>query len=500
MLPAKGFRPRAAAAGCRPSRHASEQKRTRSQSRAHFFRHAKDRPQATQVFSGKCGLRCAIVAAAGSYRPNLISPATRPRRGSTSTTRSPSGRATHTPSVPPSAAAMPAMRDPSGWCNENSSRAEPPPPATPPARWTTTATSATVPATISTPIPITKALSARTDDPPPPPDAAGGTFTATAGPEAAGQRADRFLAERIGSLSRSRVKALIAEGRATRDGESLRSASEPVRAGSRYALSVPPAAPALPLPQDIPLAVLFEDADLIVLNKPAGLVVHPAPGNQEGTLVNALLAHAGEDLPGIGGERRPGIVHRLDKDTSGVMVVAKMERAHRALSLAFAERDLDREYLALAWGLPEPPAGEIEAPIGRHPADRKRMAVLSGADAERRGKPALTRYRTERAWGGAACALLRCRLLTGRTHQIRVHLAHAGHPLVGDPVYLRRVPAAARLLPEPQRGALLSFPRQALHAATLGFRHPVTGRALHFSAPPPPDLAALLASLDRNPE
>jgi 23S rRNA pseudouridine1911/1915/1917 synthase len=346
----------------------------------------------------------------------------------------------------------------------------------------------------------TRTLSARTDIPPPPPPPGPETFAATAGPEAAGQRADRFLADAIGSLSRSRVKALIAEGKATRDGEPLASASEPVRAGSRYALSVPPAAPALPLPENIPLAVLFEDADLIVLDKPAGLVVHPAPGNQEGTLVNALLAHAGEDLPGIGGEKRPGIVHRLDKDTSGVMVVAKTERAHRALSLAFAERDLDREYLALAWGLPEPPRGEIEAAIGRHPADRKRMAVLSGAEAVRRGKPALTRYRTERAWGGTVCALLRCRLQTGRTHQIRVHLAHAGHPLVGDPVYLRRIPATARLLPQRERDALLSFPRQALHAATLGFRHPVSGQALHFAAPLPPDLAGLLNLLDGNAE
>ena len=388
------------------------------------------------------------------------------------------------------------MRDPSGWSSAKSSRAGPPP--APRTRWTATATSATVPATISTPIPTTRALSARTD-PPPPPDAAAETFAATAGPEAAGQRADRFLADAIGSLSRSRVKALIAEGRATRDGGPLASASEPVRAGSRYALSVPPPVSALPLPQDIPLVLLHEDADLIVLDKPAGLVVHPAPGNQDGTLVNALLAHAGEDLPGIGGEKRPGIVHRLDKDTSGVMVVAKTERAHRALSLAFAERDLDREYLALAWGLPEPPRGAVEAPIGRHPADRKRMAVLSGPDAERRGKPALTHYATERAWG-TACALLRCRLQTGRTHQIRVHLAHIGHPLVGDPVYLRRTPAAARSLPGPERDALLAFPRQALHAATLGFRHPVTGEALHFSAPPPADLAALLALLDGNAE
>lgn len=339
-------------------------------------------------------------------------------------------------------------------------------------------------------------MSARTDIPPKPLPEAAETFTATAGPDAAGQRADRFLADAIGSLSRSRVKALIAEGRATSDGAPLRSASEPVRAGVRYALGVPPAVSALPLPENIPLTVLHEDADLIVLDKPAGLVVHPAPGNQEGTLVNALLAHAGDDLPGIGGEKRPGIVHRLDKDTSGVMVVAKTERAHRALSLAFAERDLDREYLALVWGLPQPPAGEIEAPLGRHPADRKRMAVLTGTDAERRGKAALTRYRTERAWGGTACALLRCRLQTGRTHQIRVHLAHIGHPLVGDPVYLRRVPGAARLLPQPVRDGLLDFPRQALHAATLGFRHPVSGESLHFSAQLPPDFARLLILLD----
>jgi 23S rRNA pseudouridine1911/1915/1917 synthase len=315
------------------------------------------------------------------------------------------------------------------------------------------------------------------------------TFTAVAGPEAAGTRADRFLAEAIGSLSRSRVKALIVAGAATRDGTPLRDAAEAVRAGSTYALAIPPATDALPLPQDIPLTILFEDRDLIVLDKPAGLVVHPAPGNQDGTLVNALLAHAGEELEGIGGEKRPGIVHRLDKDTSGVMVVAKTERALRVLSETFAKRDLDRDYLALAWGVPQPPAGEIEGDIGRHPTDRKRMAVVT-----RNGKAALTRYATERAWG-AACALLRCRLATGRTHQIRVHLAERGHPLVGDPVYLRRTPAAARLLAEPARGALLAFPRQALHAASLGFRHPVTGAALQFSVPPPADFADLLAIL-----
>jgi len=281
-------------------------------------------------------------------------------------------------------------------------------------------------------------------------------------------------------------------GHATRDGARLDDPSEAVRAGALYALAIPPAAPARPQPQAIPLTILFEDRDLIVVDKPAGLVVHPAPGNQDSTLVNALLAHAGGDLPGIGGEKRPGIVHRLDKDTSGVMVAAKTERAHRALSDAFAARDLDRAYLALAWGLPALTQGEVSAPIGRHPADRKRMAVV-----EQRGKPATTRYGVRRAWGAAA-ALIECRLLTGRTHQIRVHMAHIGHPLVGDPVYLRRTPAAAKLLPEAVRAALLAFPRQALHAATLGFRHPVTGEALSFQSPLPEDMRALVALLDGN--
>ena len=333
-------------------------------------------------------------------------------------------------------------------------------------------------------------MSARTDSP----LSTAETISLTVAPEAAGSRADRFLADAIGSLSRSRVKALIAAGAASRDGQPMRDASEAVKAGSTYTLAIPAAVSAIPLAQDIPLTILFEDAELIVLDKPAGLVVHPAPGNLDGTLVNALLAHAGDDLPGIGGEKRPGIVHRLDKDTSGVMVVAKTERTMRALGEAFATRDLDRDYVALAWGLPAPPAGEIEGAIGRHPSDRKRMAVV-----DRGGKPALTRYATERAWG-TACSLLRCRLATGRTHQIRVHLAEKGNPLVGDPVYLRRTPAAARSLTAPVRDALLAFPRQALHAATLGFRHPITGQALSFSTPLPPDFRALLALLDGNGE
>ncbi|WP_369923829.1 RluA family pseudouridine synthase [Roseomonas sp. FDAARGOS_362] len=317
-------------------------------------------------------------------------------------------------------------------------------------------------------------------------------FIAT--PEQAGQRLDRVLAEVSGALSRSRVKALIEAGEALRDGQPVANPSEAVRPGARYILHVPPPELATPQAQAIPLTILYEDPHLIVLDKPAGLVVHPAPGNLDGTLVNALLAHAGEELTGIGGEKRPGIVHRLDKDTSGVMVVAKSEAAHHALSEAFASRDLDREYLALVWGLPSPGRGEIEGDIGRHPMDRKRMAVVT-----RNGKHALTRYATEQAWA-AACALLRCRLATGRTHQIRVHLSHKGHPLVGDPVYLRRTPASAKSLGPEAREALLAFPRQALHAATLGFRHPVTGEALSFSAPLPPDMAALLDVLKRDGE
>ncbi|MBN9510395.1 MAG: RluA family pseudouridine synthase [Alphaproteobacteria bacterium] len=314
----------------------------------------------------------------------------------------------------------------------------------------------------------------------------------TADADAAGQRVDRFLAAASG-LTRARVKTLIEQGHARRDGRALTAPAEPVRAGSRYVLSPPPPVPATPHAETIPLAILHEDADLLVLDKPAGLVVHPAPGNETGTLVNALLAHCGDALPGIGGERRPGIVHRLDKDTSGLMVVAKSEAALAALGADFAARRIDRAYLALVWGLPSPATGEIAGAIGRDPRERKRMALRTSG-----GKPALTRYRTL-ATHGTAVALLECRLATGRTHQIRVHLASRGHPLVGDPVYLRRIPAPARMLAEPRRSALLDFPRQALHAAELGFTHPRTGARLHFRRPPPPDLAALLASLGMDP-
>ena len=317
-------------------------------------------------------------------------------------------------------------------------------------------------------------------------------FRLIAPQQAAGQRADRFLADTIGSLSRSRVKILIEAGRATRDGTAFTQPADPVRAGSLYELTPPDVIAAVPQAQAIAFTILHEDRHLIVLDKPAGLVVHPAPGHEDGTLVNALLAHCGDTLPGIGGERRPGIVHRLDRDTSGVMVVAKTEQALAALSAAFAARDIERAYTALAWGLPAEAAGEIEGPIGRDPRDRKRMAVVT-----RGGKPALTRYRILATYHAAVC-LLACRLATGRTHQIRVHLAEAGHPVVGDPVYLRRIPAVSKAVPEPARGALMDFPRQALHATTLGFRHPATGRDMLFETPLPNDFKSLLNLLSES--
>lgn len=304
-----------------------------------------------------------------------------------------------------------------------------------------------------------------------------------------GQRLDRFLADAAGELSRSRVKTLILEGHAARDGVVAHNPSEPVRTGARYTLAQPETVAAIPEAQAIPLHILYEDSDLIVLDKPAGLVTHPAPGNEDGTLVNALLAHCGDALPGIGGERRPGIVHRLDKDTSGVMVVAKSELAMAGLAAAFASRTLERTYQALCWGLPSPARGDIEGAIGRDPRDRKRMALVA------HGKAALTHYRTLQTWA-VAVSLIECQLATGRTHQIRVHLAARGYPIVGDPVYLRRMPALARTLPEPQRSRLLDFPRQALHAATLGFQHPRRGEMLRFSTPAPMDFTELVAALN----
>ena len=314
------------------------------------------------------------------------------------------------------------------------------------------------------------------------------SISLTASASDAGTRTDRFLAERIGTISRSRVKTLIEAGFVTRDGEVLREPAALVRTDASFVVARPSPVAARPRPEAIPFPILFEDAHLIVLDKPAGLVTHPAPGNEHGTLVNALLAHCGDTLPGIGGEKRPGIVHRLDKDTSGVMVVAKSEHALAALSADIAARRTERAYLALAWGLFGDADGKWDAAIGRDTHDRKRMAALRIG-----GKQALTHW--TRIAAARAVTLLRCRLDSGRTHQIRVHAAHAGHPLVGDPTYLRRRPAAAAILPPDQRDRLLDFPRQALHATLLGFRHPATGEALRFVTPPPDDFQSLLAAV-----
>jgi 23S rRNA pseudouridine1911/1915/1917 synthase len=306
----------------------------------------------------------------------------------------------------------------------------------------------------------------------------------------AGQRLDRVLQRHLPELSRSRFKQLILAGAIAVDGAEQRDPARRVQAGQRFALLLPEPEDAVPAAQPMPLAIRFEDAHLIVLDKPAGLVVHPAPGNADGTLVNALLAHCGMSLTGIGGVRRPGIVHRLDKDTSGLLVVAKTEPAHRALSRDFAARRIERAYSAFVWGVPVPTTGEISGNIGRSPRNRKKMAVV----ADGRGKAAVTRYRVERRFADHA-ALIECRLLTGRTHQIRVHLAHAGHPLIGDPVYGTRAGRGVTRL-GPAGAAIAAFPRQALHARLLGFIHPATGEKLAFESPLPDDLTRLKRNLE----
>lgn len=308
------------------------------------------------------------------------------------------------------------------------------------------------------------------------------------GPEAAGGRLDKALATAAPELSRARIQALMAEGRITLAGEVMTDGSAKAREGF-YLIAVPEPLPAEPMAEAIPLVVLFEDAHLIVIDKPAGMTVHPAPGNQTGTLVNALLHHCGDSLSGIGGVLRPGIVHRLDKDTSGVMVAAKSDAAHQGLSALFAAHDLERVYVALARGQPRPPTGRIENRIGRSNADRKKMAVLKTS-----GRIAVTDYRTEAAFGPGERPLasrVACRLHTGRTHQIRVHLASVGAPVLGDPVYGSGPPAPAVRTAIVQAG----LKRQALHAAILGFIHPITGEALRFETEPPSDMATLQAAL-----
>ena len=316
-----------------------------------------------------------------------------------------------------------------------------------------------------------------------------GRHTVTIDEKAAGERLDRALAAALPALTRSRVKALIEGRRVTlAGGQTIEEPSRKVKTGESFVVDVPEPEPATPRPQAIDLDILFEDSDLLVLNKPAGLVVHPAPGNPDNTLVNALLAHCGESLSGIGGIRRPGIVHRLDKDTSGVMVVAKNDRTHQALSKLFAAHDLERIYQALVWGAPKAPRGTVEAAIGRHPVDRKRMTVRRSG-----GRSALTEYWIETRFGpplAPIASLVGAKLGTGRTHQVRVHLAHLGCPVVGDPVYGRKSRNGS------QPPALREFPRQALHAAVLAFRHPSTRKDMRFATQLPQDFRRLVETLN----
>jgi len=307
----------------------------------------------------------------------------------------------------------------------------------------------------------------------------------------AGIRLDRALQRQLPELSRTRLKQLILGGHIASDGKVLRDPAQRASAGASIIVILPAPDEPSPRAQAIALDIRFEDEHLIVIDKPAGMVVHPAPGNLEGTLVNALLAHCGPSLSGIGGVRRPGIVHRLDKDTSGLLVAAKTEAAHHALSQGFARRDIERAYSAIVWGVPLPAVGEIAGNIGRSPVNRKKMAVVADA----RGKPAVTRYRVERRFADHA-SLIECRLLTGRTHQIRVHLAHLGHPLIGDPVYGTRSGRAVTRM-GPIGAEIATFARQALHARMLGFTHPATGDRLAFDSPLPVDMVGLLSSLER---
>ncbi|WP_292582849.1 MULTISPECIES: RluA family pseudouridine synthase [unclassified Mesorhizobium] len=326
-----------------------------------------------------------------------------------------------------------------------------------------------------------------------------GSALLEAGADDAGQRLDQWLAAKLGpSISRSRVQALIKQGAVLVGGKPAGEAKRKLVAGDVVSVALPEPEPAEPKGEDIALDVLYEDDELIVINKPAGLVVHPGAGNWTGTLVNALIHHCGDSLSGIGGVRRPGIVHRLDKETSGVMVVAKTDRAHKALSEAFADHgrtgDLQRAYLALVWGIPHRPSGTVDAPLGRA-ADRVRRAVVpEGRDDARH---AITHFTVIERFGEGqrdftTASLLECRLETGRTHQIRVHMAHIGHPVIGDPDYGQAFRTKANRLPPALRSEVSTFSRQALHAYLLEFRHPATHLTMRFEAPMPRDMEELV--------
>jgi 23S rRNA pseudouridine1911/1915/1917 synthase len=309
-----------------------------------------------------------------------------------------------------------------------------------------------------------------------------------------GMRLDAWLAGAIEHLGRNHAKRLIQGGHVAIGGRTIVEPKRPVKPGEAIVVDVPPAAKAEPEGEAIPLAIVYEDDALIVIDKPAGLVVHPAAGNHTGTLVNALIAHCGATLSGIGGVARPGIVHRLDKDTTGLMVVAKTDRAHRGLAAQFADHGrtgpLERGYLALVWGAPGRPQGTVDAPLGRSTRNREKIEIRRTG-----GREAITHYRVEEKYGPAErplAALVECQLETGRTHQIRVHLASLGHPVVGDRAYGSGFATKTALLPEPARALAAAFPRQALHAFLLGFEHPVTGEEMRFEAPLPADMEELV--------
>ncbi len=316
-----------------------------------------------------------------------------------------------------------------------------------------------------------------------------------AAPEEAGKRLDQWLAARMGGrLSRSRIKALIEDGQVILDGAVTREPKRRIGSASQATIAVPPPADPVPRGEPIALDVLHEDADIIVIDKPAGMVVHPAAGNRAGTLVNALIHHCGDSLSGIGGVRRPGIVHRLDKDTSGVMVAAKNDAAHAHLSAQFADHGktgaMRRIYAALVWGAPGRAAGTIATHLGRSSSDRTKQAVVS--DTRPDARHAVTRFKVLHRYGAAdapVASLVECELETGRTHQIRVHMAHIGHPLIGDGVYGAGFASKARILPEPARQVIDDLGRQALHARTLTVEHPATGAAMTFQTPLPADIA-----------
>ena len=343
-----------------------------------------------------------------------------------------------------------------------------------------------------------------------------GAYAFAIGEADAGARLDKWLSDNIPVLTRTRLKALIEEGALTRGGEPFRDPSWKLRKGETYVLTPPPVADPAPKPEAIPLDVVYEDADLIVVNKPAGLVVHPAPGAWEGTLVNALIHHCGASLSGIGGVARPGIVHRIDKDTSGLLVVAKNDAAHQGLSAAFSAHDIERVYEAVAVGAPRPGVGTIDAALARKTHDRTKMGVVDAWQwdeeaeeyAPRAGaRHAVTHYKVVETFGraraklkgDALASLIDCTLETGRTHQIRVHLASIGCPLVGDQTY-GRGPGLSGLKPGDAAAdraieTLRHFKRQALHAKVLGFAHPVTGEAMRFERAAPEDFQDLLAAL-----